>query len=291
MPDPTKILATVRRAAEFARAIRNRSGSVVTLDESATDVLVVGDLHGHLHNFAAALKVAALAANPGRHLVLQELVHDPRTDPDDPVGDLSHRLVDIVCALKCQYPDRVHYLPGNHELSELTGRSIAKKGVPLNQLFRLGLETSYGTMAGPIREAYDVLFRSLPLAVRTANRVFVCHTIPEAGQIDSFDRTVLSAGDWPPESLVRGGSVYAMTWGRDTSIETTERFAQVVDADLFVCGHQPCDEGFRRANNRLVLLDGTDPVGAYCLFPARGPIGVDDLLAGARLFSGTLGGG
>ena len=129
---------------------RGRSGSVVTLDETAVDVLVVGDLHGHLHNFAEALKVAALATNPGRHLILQELVHDPRTAPDGEEGDLSHRLVDVVCALKCQFPDRVHYLPGNHELSELTGRSIAKKGVPLNSLFRLGLEHSYGAMAGAI---------------------------------------------------------------------------------------------------------------------------------------------
>jgi Calcineurin-like phosphoesterase len=284
MPDPIKILATVRRAAELARATPGRSGSVVTLGESATDVLVVGDLHGHIHNFAAALKVAALATNPGRHFVVQELVHDPRTDPDGSEGDLSHRLVDVVCALKCQYPDRVHYLPGNHELSELTGRSIAKKGVPLNSLFRLGLENSYGAMAGAIREAYDVLFRSLPLAIRTPNRVFVCHTIPEARQMDTFDPSVLAADEWTPESLVRGGSVYAMTWGRDTSIEAADRFAQIVDADLFVCGHQPCDEGFKRANDRLVILDGTDPIGAYCLFPARGPIGIDDLLADVKVF-------
>jgi hypothetical protein len=182
------------------------------------------------------------------------------------------------------YPDRVHYLPGNHELSELSGRSIAKKGVPLNHLFRVGLESSYGAMAGPIREAYDVLFRALPLAVRTPNRVFVCHTLPEARQMDGFDVSVLAAEDWPVESLERGGSVYAMTWGRDTSVEASEQFAQIVDADLFVCGHQPCDAGFRRANDRLVLLDGTDPIGAYCLFPAHGRITIDDLMAGTRVF-------
>ena len=287
MPDPAKVLALVRRAVGLARRTPGRRGSVVHLDESADDVMVVGDLHGHLHNFAAALKTAALHENPGRHLVLQELVHDPRVDPDGDVGDLSHRLLDVVCALKGQYPERVHYLPGNHELSELTNRSIAKNGVPLNRLFRMGLETSYGEAAGAIREAYDELFRALPLAVRTPNRVFVCHTVPEVRQLDAFDPGVLAADEWPPESLLRGGSVYAMTWGRDESIEAAERFAAIVDADLFVCGHQPCDDGFRRANDRLVVLDGTDPLPAFCLFPARGPITMDRIMQGTRHLGGA----
>src|SRR4051812_42267899 len=147
MPDPQKILATVRRAAEHSRKTPGRTGAVVHLDESAEDVIVMGDLHGHVHNLAGLMKVAALAENPNRHMIVQELVHDPRTDPDGPKGDLSHRLVDLACALKCQFPDRVHYLPGNHEFSELTGRSISKNGVPLNALFRRGVETSYGEMA------------------------------------------------------------------------------------------------------------------------------------------------
>jgi hypothetical protein len=176
----------------------------------------------------------------------------------------------------------VHYLPGNHELSELTGRSIAKNGVPLNALFRKGIATSYGDMAGAIREAYDDLFRALPLAVKTPNRVFLCHTIPDARYLEEFDVGVLTAENWPPEALMRGGAVYGMTWGRDTAIETSERFAQIVDADLFVCGHQPCDEGFRKANDRLLILDGTDPLPVYCLFHAHGPITMDDLIAGVR---------
>ncbi|MDB5348995.1 MAG: hypothetical protein JWN86_242 [Planctomycetota bacterium] len=282
MPDPQKILATIRRATDLSRATPGRVGAVVHLGGEVEDVVVMGDLHGHIHNFAGLMTVAALGKHPTRHLVVQELVHDPRTDPDGEAGDLSHRLVDLVCALKCQFPDRVHYLPGNHELSELTGRSIAKNGVPLNALFRKGIETTYGTMAGPIRAAYDELFRALPLAVKTVNRIFLCHTIPDAQFLDTFDVSVLTAEDWPLESLERGSAVYAMTWGRDTAIETAERFAELVDADLFICGHQPCDEGFRRANDRLLILDGTDPLPVYCRFPARGPVTMDALVAGVK---------
>ena len=178
-----------------------------------------------------------------RHLVLQELVHDSRIDPDEGQVDRSHRLVDLVCALKCQYPNRVHVILGNHELSELTGRSISKKGFALNALFRQGVEESYGEHAESILNAYADLFRSLPLACRTPNRVYLCHTVPDGDQIPNLDLSILKTGIWPPESLQRGGTVYALSWGRDTRIESAEAFARLVDADWFVTGHHPCMEG------------------------------------------------
>src|SRR3954452_20291963 len=101
MPDPRKVLATVERATELIRATPGRRGVLVRLD-GADEVMVVGDLHGNIPAFRRFLDLAALDANPGRHLVLQELVHGKRMYPDD-AGDRSHQLVDVVCALKCQY--------------------------------------------------------------------------------------------------------------------------------------------------------------------------------------------
>ncbi len=124
------------------RATPGRSGGIITLDR-ADEVMVVGDLHGNLPAFKKVLAIAALDRHPRRHLVLQELVHGPHSYPDDK-GDRSHQLVDLVAALKCQYPDRVHLILGNHELSELTGRSIGKDGEGLNAKFRRGIETAYG---------------------------------------------------------------------------------------------------------------------------------------------------
>jgi hypothetical protein len=280
MPDPEKILSTVRRASELFRTTPGRSGSIITLD-AADEVLVVGDLHGNLPAFRQVLTAAALANRPGRHLVLQELVHGPHEYPNDG-GDKSHQLVDLACALKCQHPDRVHLILGNHELSELTGRSIGKNGVFLNPHFRKGLETAYGPAAEAIYQAYLQLFVALPIAVRTPNRVFLCHTIPDGSDLDRLDLEILRTGVWPPESLVRGGTIYALTWGRDTRPETADRFAALVDADLFVTGHQPCDEGFRQANHRQIIIDGTDPYPSYCLFPAREPLTIEALRAGVR---------
>ena len=206
MPDPEKILATVRRATTLFRATPGRSGGLITLDSvAASEVLVVGDLHGNIPGFRQALEVSALGKNPARHLILQELVHGIRMYPDDK-GDRSHQLVDLVCALKCQYPERVHLILGNHELSELTGRVIGKNGVALNALFRQGIETAYGKRADAIYAAYLELFAALPLAVRTPNRVFVCHTIPDGYELDGLDLEVFGLETWPPEAMKRHGS-------------------------------------------------------------------------------------
>lgn len=280
MPDPEKILTTVRRATALFRATPGRAGGVVTLNgATAADVMVVGDLHGNVPAFRRVLEVAALARNPRRHLVLQELIHGSRLYPDGG-GDKSHQLVDLVCALKCQYPDRTHLILGNHELSELTGRSIGKNGVALNALFRQGVETAYGARGAEVLEAYLALFAALPLFVRTPNRVCLCHTIPDGYELEGLDLEVLKLDTWPAEAMKRHGTVYALTWGRDTETETADRFAAMVDADLFITGHQPCDEGFRLANVRQIIIDGTDPYPTYCLFSATGPVTIQSLLAG-----------
>ena len=276
MPDPRKVLTTIRRATELFRATPGRAGSIISLVD-ASDVMVVGDLHGNLAGFQKALRAAALDRHPTRHLVLQELIHGPLSYPGN-AGDRSHQLLDVVAALKCQYPERAHLILGNHELSELTGRVIGKDGETLNAKFMQGITTAYGTDAAEIFEAYKALFAALPLAVRTTNRVYLCHTIPDERDLDSLELDLLAADHWPEPAMKRRGTIYALTWGRDISPETADRFAAMVDADFFITGHQPCDEGFRQANHRQIIIDGTNPNPCYCLFPATGPVTIESLL-------------
>ncbi len=285
MPDPQKLLTTLRRAAGLLRTTPGRTGGVVSL-EGASDVMVVGDLHGNLPAFRKVLKLAALDREPARHLVLQELIHGPAEYPDEG-GDRSHQLVDLVAALKCQYPARAHVILGNHELSELTGRIIGKDGETLNEKFYRGIQTAYGGRAGEIFEAYKALFAALPLAVRTPNRVYICHTVPNESDLDKLDLDLLAAEVWPAAAMQRRGTIYALTWGRDTEPATADRFATMVDADWFVTGHHPCDVGFQQANHRQIIIDGTDPYPAYCLFPADGPVTIESLLGCTHLIDVT----
>jgi len=145
------------------------------------------------------------------------------------------------------------------------------------------MELAYGARTHDVYEAYLVLFAALPLAVRTPNRVFVCHTLPDARYHEDLDLALLQADHWPEEAMKRGGTIYALTWGRDTTPETADRFAAMVDADWFITGHQPCDEGFRQANHRQIIIDGTNPCPAYCLFPALEAVTIESLLKSTHI--------
>src|SRR5258708_38780114 len=123
MADANRLLHTLHRALQLFRDMPGRKGRVVTL-EGATEVLATGDLHGSVENFRLILAKAELGRYPGRHLVFQEMVHGPFEYPAG--GDKSHQLLDLVAALKCQYPRQVPFLPGNHELAQGTGRRVSQ---------------------------------------------------------------------------------------------------------------------------------------------------------------------
>jgi hypothetical protein len=247
----------------------------------AEEVLVVGDLHGNLENFRGVLQRANLAAHPRRHLVVQELIHGPHRYPAG--GDKSHQLVDLTAALKCQCPQQVHFLLGNHELSQATNRQIAKDDVDFNELFREGVGTAYGPHATDIYAAYLELFAAAPLAVRTANRVFLSHSLPSASRLARFDVAVLERESPEDAEWKFGGSIHALVWGRDTSAATAAAFLARVDADLLVTGHIPCDGGFATPNDVQLILDAAGTPGCCCLFPTNRPVTQADLLAGVQV--------
>jgi hypothetical protein len=255
MPNPDRVRTTLQRAITAFRTTPGRRGRVVTL-EGAADVLATGDLHGNLDNFRRLLEIADLARHPGRHAVFQEVIHGPNRYPGG--GDKSHQLVDLVAALKCQFPERVHFLPGNHELAQTTGRRIGKEDDDLNERFRTGVTEAYYPLHEEIYGLYCELFAAAPLALRTANRV----------ALERFDSEALERDVSADSDLVPGGSVYAVVWGRDTRDDTAADFLTRMDADLLITGHVPCERGFDLPNGRQVILDSLGTTACYCLFPA-----------------------
>ena len=265
MPDPERILATLRRAIQCFRDTPGRRGRVVTL-EGASELFVSGDLHGNLENFRQLLNRANLAQNPRRHLVLQEVIHGPYHYPAG--GDKSHQLLDLLAALKCQFPRQVHFLLGNHELAQCTERRIAKGDFDLNQCFREGVGTAYGGRAPEVYAVYRELFAVVPVALRTPNRILLSHSLPPARAFDTFDPTVLEREVSLDSDLVPGGSVHALVWGRNTRAETVAAFLAKMDADLLISGHVPCENGFDTPNDRQLILDSLGiPLVTVCFPP------------------------
>jgi hypothetical protein len=276
MPDPDRLRTTLQRAIGAFQTTPGRCGRVVTL-QGAADVLATGDLHGNLANLRMLLEKADLGRNAGRHLVLQEIVHGPHRYPDG--GDKSHQLVDLVAALKCQFPLQVHFLPGNHELAQASARRIGKEEDDLNERFRSGVFSAYGARGDAIYSLYCDLFAAAPLALRTANRILLTHSLPNRIALERFDPAALECDSTAESDILPGGSVYALLWGRDNREQTAIDFLARMEADLLITGHIPCERGFDVPNGRQLILDCLGNPAGYCLFPVDRPLTHGELVA------------
>jgi hypothetical protein len=264
-----KIIATFDEATEANWRTAGREGStIVPLDaEWGDEVMITGDLHGNRRNLNLIRRIADLDKHPNRHLVLQEVCHGGPTYPANG-GCMSHTMLEDVAKLKVQYGDRVHFLLGNHELSEVTDYPIQKNKQMLNLMFRLGLQQMYGSAADKVREAFVPFIQSSPLAMRLPAGIFICHSIPEKADTYRFDKTIFTR-QLDPAELYDRGPVFDLVWGRDYRQENADAFARAVQAEVLINGHEPCPEGFATPNTRQIILDCCGDKACYAILPVN----------------------
>jgi len=266
-----KIINAFGEAADANQRTRCRRGNVIMLTpEVADDVMITGDLHGHRRNFNLIRKIADLDANPKRHLVLQEVCHGGPTYPENG-GCMSHTMLEDVAALKIKYPDRVHFILGNHELAELTDYPIQKNKQMLNLLFRLGLQQMYGEAADQVRESFMPFLQTSPLAVKISGKVFISHSIPEKCDENPFDKTIFNRELDPDEFWDQSG-VFQLVWGRDYREENAKAFAELVNAEVLINGHDPCPEGSAKPNDMQLIIDCCGDEARYVIIPTDGDL-------------------
>jgi hypothetical protein len=272
-----RILASFERAAEANRQTPGRQGNLIALtEELADEVLVTGDLHGNRRNFNLISRLAALDQNPRRHLVLQEVCHGGPTYPQNG-GCMSHTILEDVARLKNQYPERLHFILGNHELAELTDYPIQKNRQLLNWQFRLGLQQMYGLAAERVHDGYRRFLQTCPLAVRLPQGVFISHSTPGDVASGGFDASVFTR-PLMAEDYSDRGDVARLVWGRDYRSENARAFADMVGAKILINGHEPCYEGFIAPNDRQIILDCCGERAAYLMLPVGVELSHDDIM-------------
>ena len=182
-----------------------------------------------------------------------------------------------------QFPGRVHYLPGNHELAQWTDRPVGKGDESFNLIYRQGLDAAYGAAGPAVYAAHCEFWQALPLAARTANAVFLCHTVLPAKSQPLFSLRTLEQTQFTDADRASGGVVYGLLWGRDTSAATVEAFLRKVDSDLLVTGHIPTEAGFLAPNPRQLIVDCAASPAAFVRFPTGRPLTHAELLAGVAV--------
>lgn len=280
MPAPDRMLRTIDKAAHICRTTPGRLGRCVTLTD-CTELLITGDIHGNLELLRQLIAQADLGRHSTRHVVVQELIHGPHRYLEG--GDKSHQIVDVVAAWINQYPGRVHYLLGNHELAQWTERKIIKHDEEMTGLFVRGVRTAYGSACEPIYESYLRLFAALPVALRTPNGGWLSHSLPSARHLPGLSLGELDSPDHAPADLLPGGIIHAMTWGRDTAADHVAQFLQRVGADWLITGHIAQPTGYARPSERHLILDSMRSPAAICQIPTNQPLNPDAIELAIRL--------
>jgi hypothetical protein len=272
-----QIIETFQKAHQANANTEARLGNVVELKSSLADeVMVTADLHGHRQNFNAIRKIADLANHPQRHLVIQEVCHGgPKYSISG--GCMSHMMLEDVAKLKVDFPQQVHFLMSNHEWAELTDYPILKNQQILNLLFRFGMQEMYGPATDKVREAYLPFLRTLPLAIRVEQGIWISHTLPENVDRDGFDQTLLDV-ELSEADIAENGPLFQYVWGRDFRQANADAFAATVDAEVLIHGHEPAEEGYDVPNSRQVILDSHADNGTYVMLPVGERLSQDDVV-------------
>lgn len=261
-----------------------RHGHVLRLPDFG-QVVMTGDLHGYRPGFEALRHFADLNRCPQRHIVLHEIIHVSSASRDalSSDHDLSLELLLEALQWKCEFPDQVHFLMGNHDLAQWTNREISKGGSASISWFNAGIAKLYGDRAQEIVESLNQFIASLALMARCPNRMMLSHSLPSPYAMEAFDPNVLYR-HFCGSDLLPGGSVYELLWGRGQIIEELDVLAKMFDVDRFIVGHQSQPEGYARIGERLLILASDHPMGCFLPIDLSKSLPMDDLEPRIRFF-------
>ncbi len=281
MTDAVHAVEAFRQAARYNREDPLLDGSLLRFPDYG-QVVMTGDLHGHRRNFERLVAYCNLENAGARHVILHELIHEDIIGHGTP--DTSHELLYAAAKWKCEFPDQVHFLLSNHELSQLNRDEITKNGRVVTAHFERSVRDAFGPAGDSVLEAMCELFRSFPLAGRTASRVFLSHSLPSPRVLPAFDASVLSRVP-TDEDLREPGSAHALVWGRYHTEGALEALCEMFDVDFFVCGHQPQETGFDVIHDRMVIVASDHNHGVYVPLDLKSEMTLKRLTASIRPFA------
>jgi hypothetical protein len=271
MTDPDAVIEALMAGARANLNAACRVGSI-DLIRAPGRLIATGDLHDNPIHLAKLISAAGMDGPPAvqgtpeaapSHLVLHELIHGDNLMQG---MDLSYRVLAKVAALKARFPEHVHILLANHELSQIAGAGIVKDGVRVVEAFNRGVEYVFGSETEAVTAAINEFVRSMPLALRCVTPlgdILVAHSLPTAMVMGRFDTSILtrelSAQDYEP----RTGSAYIMVWGRGYDAELLEDLVERWGVNLFILGHEKCETGITMVPPNAVVLNSDHSNGVY----------------------------
>lgn len=298
LQSPSIVLDRLAAGAAANRSAKCRVGSIDRITGPGT-LIATGDLHDNPIHFARLVEVAGMGGVDGeaetsgatagspdhsifsspRHLLLHEIIH-----PDHLINgiDFSYRALVKVADLKARFPEHVHVVLGNHELSQIAGAGIVKDGVRVVEAFNAGIEHMFGGGADAVHEAIRDFVRSMPLALRCVTPkgdILCAHSVPPAAIMQRFDPSVLSRDLTEEDYEPRRGAAYLMVWGRGYDAELLEDLVERWGVNMFILGHEKVEQGAMFVPPNALVLNSDHARGVYVPIDLENPPRAEEAVA------------
>jgi hypothetical protein len=254
-----------QQAARLNLTDKCRKGNVVRLPQGS-EVIVTGDIHGNRLNLSRIIEYANLARFPQRRLVMHEIIHGP---PDPSGQDRSAELLLRAARLKVATPEQVYFVLSNHDIAQLTGNEITKDGCGYCRKFDAGLAHAFGPAASEVAAAVKEFLLSLPMAVVSANGVFMSHSVPSPAAMSAAGTEILSRPYDRAKDFNRGGSVYEWVWGRDPAKQQLDDLAAKLGVQFFILGHKYLTVGCEELHDCGLIVSSEHAQGCIVQFDSK----------------------
>ena len=198
----------------------------------STDIICVGDLHGHIFDLFRIFNTHGLPPF-SRYLILGDIVDR---------GEFSMETLILLLLLKCNFPDFIYIIRGNHEFENICSCSGLLE------------EITHSFSSTVIFDEINSLFNLLPIGARIYDKLFCIHAgigpsflnINSLSSLDkpitSFETPILSPAVWSDPSSDRNGFVSSprgqgFLFGSDA----LQAFCNKNNVQVLIRGHQCVD--------------------------------------------------
>jgi hypothetical protein len=159
-----------------------------------------------------------------------------------------------------------------------------KAGLSVCEAFTAGVKRDFPEGADKVSFSIGEFFLSLPLAVRCPHGLFFCHSLPSDANIGSFDFTVFDRELTGRDYQRKTGPIYQLVWGRNMSPATAAKFAEQMDAQILVTGHQPQESGYAVNGDQHLIIASEHNQGVFIPIDLSRPYTMAELVDSIRKF-------
>jgi serine/threonine-protein phosphatase PP1 catalytic subunit len=225
----------------------NYNGKLVELPKDGK-AIVVTDIHGNLDDYNKYMNIWEEYRNENAYFIITgDFIHA--------MGKKDDKSIEILDSVKYCWENNENFYPiiGNHEWSTISNISVYKGSVNQSLNFKELLRERFGDRWNKKLDEYQEFFKKLPIAIKTANKVFISHAGPPRNIKTLND--IINITD---KGYLDNDNLYEILWNREEDYTKNDlrSFLRAVDCNAMIVGHTPVD-GVKLINDKQLIVSSS----------------------------------